>query len=237
MFFENSLSFTLENFEGPLELLFYLIQKEEVDVCDIAVKELTQQFENLLGTTKEIDVNADILGLAASLLLMKSQKLLPKEEQSKEECEEDPRLQMIQQLMEYCRFREAAHTLSTRERSQQIFFPRGQIETAQKLSPGLQEVGLDDLKTLLHDLMTRIPVDSKGLIQDDPWHIEEKISWFQKEIQLQQQIPFFEVFDKQKSRGELTVFFLALLELMKLQVLKVVIEKGLLYITTYAARL
>lgn len=237
MIFENSLSFSLENFEGPLELLFYLIQKEELDVCDIPLKELTQQFEKGLKTAKEIDANADLLGLAATLLLMKSQKLLPPGESSEEESEADPRLQMIQQLIEYCRFRDAALELSKREATQQSFFPRGLVEISKTESSGLEELNLNELKTLLKDLMRRIPLERKPrIIQDDLWHVDEKIAWFRQELQRREQIPFDEIFKEDKSRSEIIVLFLALLELMKGHVLHVVMENGLVYILSHAAR-
>lgn len=237
MIFENSLSFSLENFEGPLELLFYLIQREEVDICEIALKELTRQFEKGLQITKEIDVNADLLGLAATLLLMKSQKLLPPGEMDEEENGADPRMQMIQQLIEYCRFKDAAQELSKREATQQAFFPRGLVEpSTKKPNSGLEELNLNELKTLLKDLMTRLPTEKPHLIQDEPWPIDEKIIWFRKELKKRLQIPFDEIFREDKCRSEIIVLFLALLELMKAHELHVVMENALVYIISHAAR-
>ncbi len=226
--FSNSPSFALDNFEGSLELLLYLIQKEEVDVCDVAIQELTKQLIQTLEQSA-VETNAELMGLAATLLLIKSQKLLPGEEALTDEAIEDPRIEMIEKLIEYCRFRDAAQKLSSREEEQKVYFPRAAPPFRKDLGPGLEEVELEDLKAILKDVIQRAE-KKPGFIQDEEWHVAPKIHWFQETLKTRQRIAFEEIFSEEKCRGELIVSFLALLELMKLQELKIVRENNLLYI-------
>lgn len=226
--FSTSPTFSLENFEGTLELLLYLIQKEEVDVCAISIQELTQQLMQSLEQSG-VETSAELMGLAATLLLMKSQKLLPAQDVENGEVEEDPRVEMIEKLIEYCRFRDAASSLLSREQEQKAYFPRAAPLYKKELSTGLEEVGLDDLKQVMQDLLKRSKKQTRT-IQAEEWQVAPKISWFQERLKAHTRLPFSEVFSEKKYRGELIVLFLALLELMKLQELKIVRENNLMYI-------
>lgn len=221
-------TFSLENFEGTLELLLYLIQKEEVDVCSITIQELTKQVFQTLEESG-VEVGAELMGLAATLLLIKSQKLLPAQEDEDGELPEDPRVEMIEKLIEYCRFRDAAATLVSREQEQKAFFSRAAPLFRKELSPGLEEVGLNDLKLVMLDLLKRSEKKTRT-IQDEEWQVAPKITWLRQEIEKRKRIPFAEVFIEDKCRGELVVSFLALLEMMKLQELRIVRENNLMYI-------
>lgn len=222
-------TFSLDNFEGSLELLLYLIQKEEVDICSIAIQELTKQ---LMLTLEEsgVETGAELMGLAATLLLMKSQKLLPAgEEDGSGGMEEDPRVEMIEKLIEYCRFRDAAATLLSREQEQKAYFSRAAPLYRKESGPGLEEVGLQDLRQVMLDLLKRSEKKTRT-IQDEQWQVAPKISWFRQEAGQRERILFSEVFAEEKCRGELVVTFLALLELMKLQELRIVRENNFMYI-------
>lgn len=232
MFSYTSPNFSLENFEGPLELLLYLIQKEEIDVCEITLKELTSQFMRSLEQVPEVETNAEVLMLTTTLLLMKSQKLLPSEEQLFDE-EEIPRAEMIRQLIEYCRFKEAANILLSKEEEQKAFFPRAAPPYQKELGSGLEDVGLEELKALLLDVMARAKKEPEGVIQEEEWQTSSKIEWFLGALRSHEKIPLFEVFSEEKCRAEVVVLFLALLELMKLQELKIVKENEELYIISY----
>lgn len=219
MTFNFTHSFVLDNFEGPLELLLCLVQKEEVDVCAITLQDLTQQ---LFSHLEAIDVGSEILHLTATLLLIKSQKLLPKGTASGEEIEEEnPRLELIQQLLDYCRFKEVAKVLTQREEVQQSFFPRASSSFRKELGSGLEEVGLDTLKALLQEVLDKSISKPQGLISQEVWLVSDKIEWFRHLFQTRQTLSFYEVFSPDKERAELIVFFLALLELMKSQELQV----------------
>ncbi|MCC5831637.1 MAG: segregation/condensation protein A [Chlamydiales bacterium] len=225
----NGPTFSLENFEGSLELLLYLIQKDEMDVCSITLQELTKQLMQTLDKSG-VETGAELMGLAATLLLMKSQKLLPIQEGEGGAWEEDPRIEMIEKLIEYCRFRDAAATLLSREEEQKAYFPRSAPLYRRELNSGLDEVGLEDLKQVMLDLLKRSE-KKIATILDEEWQVAPKISWLQQEIKEKKRISFSEIFSEGKCRGELIVSFLALLELMKLQELKIVKENNFMYIT------
>lgn len=227
VFNQTSPHFSLENFEGPLELLLYLIQKDEMDVCEVAIKTLTEQFMEVLEAEPEVDTSSEVLALTATLLLMKSQRLIPQEEGEAFEEEEDPRVEIIQNLIEYCRFKEVAKTLSLKEEQQQAHFPRATSLFRKELGTGLEKVDIEDLKVLLMDVIARSDQNPKQVIKDEEWHISHKIDWFRN---MPAKLPFFSIFSEEKCRQELIVFFLALLELMKLQELVVVKEEEKIYI-------
>lgn len=221
-------AFSLDNFEGTLELLLYLIQKQEVDVCDVTIQQLTQQLIDA-ADERSVEVTAELMGLAATILLIKSQKLLPDEEVEGGEPIEDPRIEMIEKLIEYCRFKDTAKTLLVREQEQKIYFPRAAPTFRKELGDGLEEVGLESLQQIMSDLLKRAEKQTQT-IPDEEWHISPKISWLKEMTQNGTKLPFNEVFGEGKCRGELIVSFLALLELMKLEEARVVRENETLYI-------
>ncbi len=225
--------FTLENFEGPLELLYYLIQKEEIDPCGVVIKQLTSQLIQVLKDSPEVDVSSEMLHLTASLLLIKSQKLLPHETAALEELEDDPRLEMIQSLIEYCRFKEMAKALAVKEEEQKAYFPRPPSPFKRELGPGLDEVDKEGLKNLLQQVLKKAAKLPEKMIQEDSWQVADKALWLRQLLQSHPQLPFETVFSPTMGREELIVSFLALLELMKHQHLKVVREKEDLYIICY----
>jgi segregation and condensation protein A len=225
----NTPTFSLDNFEGPLELLLYLIQTDEMDVCSITIKKLTAQFMQALEVTPEVEISSETLALAATLLLMKSQKLLPQEE-SASELEEDPRVEMIQSLIEYCRFKETAKELSLREEEQKGIFPRATPFFRKELGSGLEEVGIDNLKNLLVEMLKRSAQFPLQIIKEDEWQISHKLAWLQQEFTQHTRILFTSLFAHIKSRVEMIVLFLALLEMMKLQEVRVVRESEKIYV-------
>jgi segregation and condensation protein A len=230
-------TFALDNFEGPLELLLYLIQKEEIDICAVAIKKLTQQFMDDLEKRPEVEISSETLSLAATLLLLKSQKLLPQEE-NQTEIDEDPRIEMIQNLIEYCRFKETAKMLSSKEEEEKAYFPRQALPVRKEVGSGLEEVGIENLKALLQEMLKRSQDNFKQIIQEEEWQISDKLAWLQHLLSNQKSVLFASIFSNTKSRIELIVLFLALLEMMKHQEAQVVRENESLYIirTDYASR-
>lgn len=204
-------SVTLPNFEGPLELLLYLIQKEELPIEDVSLSTMTKQWVDRL---EDVDAGAEFLALASTLLLLKSRSLLPQEQAGAEE-EGDSRWEMIQKLLEYCHYKEMAKGLSDREESQSLFFPRGYVDQSSTKGSGLDELNLSDLTTLLQDVLAKAP-PAPTTIQGETWEIGPKITWWEQETR-KHPISFHDVFTPQKCREELIVLFLSLLELLKLQ--------------------
>ena len=228
-------SFFLGTFEGPLELLLFLIQREEVDLYEISLNLLTKQMLELLEK-EEIDKSSEAVSLASLFLLMKSQKLLPHDQILEEVDGQEKPFHMLQKLIEYCQFRDAAQLLAEREEKQLSFFTRGSPVLRKEPGTGLEEVGLQDLKALLLEAVAKSEKNSIKVIREEPWQVEDKIKWFNKELTRESRLPFYEVFSEEKSKEELICLFLALLELMKQQFLQVVRECEFHYIIRHDAR-
>lgn len=230
MYTNTTPTFALDNFEGPLELLLCLIQKEEIDVCSIAVKKLTEQVMQMLSCEPEVDRGSESLNLTATLLLMKSQKLLPQEENVESVEEEDPRMQLIQSLIEYCRFKEAAKALSFREEEQKAHFIRAPSPFRKELGPGLEEIGIEHLKSLIAEITKRAALTPRAIIKEEEWQVSHQLEWLKFELSQKGKILFSSLFSSQRSRMELIVLFLALLEMLKASEARVVKENEKLYI-------
>ena len=204
-------NFSLENFEGPLELLLFLIQKEEVDIADVTLQKLTEQFAQ---KEFEIDKGSEWLVITATLILLKSQKLIPGQTIDEEEL---PRIEVFQKLLEYCRFKEASEKLASQEEKQKLLFSRGASETPKRSATGLDEVDLKDLTLYLQEVIKRAP--QTKTIEKDVWEVAPKIEWLREEV-ASRRVPLADIFHEKRCREELIVCFLALLELMKLEEVK-----------------
>jgi segregation and condensation protein A len=208
--------FVLENFEGSLEFLMQLIQKEEIPILEVNLRELTSQFmERFAG---EIDGGAEFVGSASSLLLWKSRELLPREEQGVEE-EEDTRFAIIHQLLDYCRFKEAAKGLEERERGQGAYYVRG-YEAEVKKNLGIDHLSLEDLGQLFQKLLSKVQ-EKKRSIEEEEWRVSDKVEAICFSLERAARVSFEDLFRESMGRLELIVTFLALLELMKRGVLRV----------------
>lgn len=207
----------LENFEGPLEFLLHLVQKDEIDIYDIRLQKVTDQFIEEMKSS-DIDSGAEFIGTLASLLLLKSKMLLPKHEQiSESEDEEvDPHFNIIHQLIDYCRFKNAGKDLVKMEYEQQAHFHRGiSGDSSVKLPLGIEHLSLDDLAFLFQDIVSKAEAQH-GHLQEENFRVSDKIKMVRKFLHNMGQIPFEAIFQKGRSKEELIVTFLALLELMKL---------------------
>jgi segregation and condensation protein A len=212
-------TFSLENFSGPLSFLLHLIQKDELDIYDIPMHKITTQYleriKNLM--VPSVDGGAEFIGTASFLLWMKSKMLLPKHEQTVEGEEElDPSFEIIHQLLAYCKFKEAAKDLGTREQRQSCYHLRavGELPEAKK-GLGIEHLSVEDLAELFKDVLSRAPAD-KGKIEEEEWRVNDKIKYIRNLFQKSEKILFKELFTPEKQKGELIVTFLAVLELMKL---------------------
>lgn len=204
-------------------MLLFLIQKEELDIVDVALQKLTEQFTKKLENLSEIDRGSEWLALTATLLLLKSRKLIPGEEVPEEEL---PRIEIFQKLLEYCRFKEAALALAEQAEKQRFFFSRGKKETPKRSALGIEELALEDLTSLLKTVMARAP--KTGVIVKEQWEVAPLIEWLRAQV-AKKPLLFEEIFHESKCKEELIVSFLALLELMKLEEVRV-IKKERIYV-------
>lgn len=209
--------FTLVNFEGSLDFLICLIQKEEIDIYDVSIQELIRQFILQQADEEEgIERGAEFIGIAAYLVWLKSKTLLPCNEQAleMEETVEDPHFEIIHHLIDYCRFKQAAKELASRQEKQQACYFRG-IEVPEWKKPlGIDHVSLEELSLLFKEMMSRV-VQIKPQIQEENWRVSDKIRIIRSLLQENSNFAFTLLFSPQQSRVEMIVIFLAVLELMK----------------------
>ena len=219
-----------EVFEGPLDLLLYLVKKEEVDIYEVNLTKIATQFVEYLDMMRELDleVAGEFIVMASTLMYIKSRELLPVDQQVQaegEEEEEDPRWELIRQLVEYKKFKDAAGQLQTREAEQEKIFPRlpGKLEFESNQPPPQPGVSLFDLISAVSGVLRRFQQRTEGLrdIYADKWTVSEKIELLRKTIGARLRMKFSELFEHTTSRSEVVVTFLALLELIRLKVLMV----------------
>ncbi len=212
----------LDVFEGPLDLLLYLIQKEEVDIYDIPISKITDQYLEYLELMQLLDLNiaGEFLVMAATLMHIKSKMLLPPDQTDQEEAEEDPRAELVRRLLEYKKFKEAASELSQMESHQKHFFARvgsGVKFEEAKSKDEFFEASLFDLITAFTKVLKDIPKETFYQVIKDEFTVSEKIHDILHMIVEKNTIFFTELFKAAKNKFEIVTIFLALLELIKLK--------------------
>ncbi len=217
----------LEVFEGPLDLLLYLIRKDELDIHDIPIERVARQYSDYLGVMEMLDLNiaGEFIVMAATLALIKSRMLLPDDrhaEDPEEEEGDDPRWDLVRQLVEYKRFKDAASRLQELELQQQsVFVPGGEALVGEPLDPAterpLGDVSLFDLIAAFHAVLSNTPIEPIGDIEPIQWSVPDKIDLILRLTSRQADLPFSTLFHRHSPRGEIIVSFLALLELLRLR--------------------
>lgn len=213
----------LEIFEGPLDLLLFLVKRDEIDIYEISLERITRQYLEYLQAFKElnIDVAGEFVVMAANLIYWKSRSLLPVDQQPPEEDadEDDPRWELIRQLIEYKKFKEAAEQLHARQLEQERMFTRTNGAAAVSESPlRLGEVGIFQLINAFQTVIKRI--DAREDLQEifgEHFTVSEKIEMILRRTAAGQPVRFSELFGEVASRVEIVVTFLALLELIRLK--------------------
>jgi segregation and condensation protein A len=215
-----------EVFEGPLDLLLYLIKQEEVDIYEVNLTRLATQFIAHIDFMRELDleVAGEFLVMASTLMYIKSRELLPVEQQvvvEGEEEGEDPRWELIRQLVEYKKFKDAAAQLQTLEARQENVFPRlpGKMEFATDAPAVKPDVSIFDLLNAVNGVLQRFKKREGNAreIFEDKWTVSEKIEFVLKTITGRGSVRFVELFENAANRAEVICTFLALLELIRLK--------------------
>jgi segregation and condensation protein A len=219
----------LEVFEGPLDLLLYLIKKEEVDIYDIPIERITNQYMEYLSLMKllNLEVAGEFLVMAATLMYIKSRMLLPVDQQvtdAETEDGEDPRWELIRQLVEYKKFKDAALQLGRREEEQAAMLPRpgGDVGVQVDKDAPLAEVSIFDLINAFNGVLKKA-ADREDFreIYEEKFTVSDKIEEILYSLRDRSEMIFSEVFETASSRAEIVVTFLALLELIRLKRLQV----------------
>jgi segregation and condensation protein A len=217
-----------EVFEGPLDLLLYLIKKEEVDIYQVNLTRLATQFIEYIDLMRKLDLEiaGEFVVMASTLMYIKSRELLPRSQQvegaqEEEEDKDDPRWELIRQLVEYKKFKDAAARLQAREIEQEMIFPRMPALAAPAMQPARRpkaEASLFDLIHAISGVLKRL-AEREELrdIFDDKWIVSDKIQSLMELTAEWGVVKFSDLFNNASSRSELVCTFLALLELVRLK--------------------
>jgi len=214
----------LNIFEGPMDLLLHLIRKHEIDIYDIPIALITKEYLDYLDLMKtlNLDVVGDFLVLAATLTQIKSKMLLPVEESGEEEDGTDPRAELVERLLEYKKFKEAAQELKSQENLWIDTYGVGaptDIKAEQEVV--LINLNLLDLMEAFRKVLSRPNADGVHEVTVETMSIKEKISWIMETLDNQRSVRFQDLFPGLPPRQEVIVTFLALLEIIRLRLVRI----------------
>ena len=219
----------LEIFEGPLDLLLHLIKKSEVSITDIPIAAITEQYLATLELmqTLNLDVAGEFLVMAATLIHIKSRMLLPAGETEADDEDEgaDPRDQLVRRLLEYQRFKEAAEQLEQREILTRDVFVRSAAPAEAPTPAGFREVSVLELLSAIRRVIERLPKDNVHEVTLDKITVRQKMTFLLDTLSRQPQVMFEALFSDVKTRMEVVVTFLAMLELVKVRAIRIVQEE------------
>ncbi len=216
----------LDIFEGPLDLLLYLVKKDHLNIYDIPIAKVTEQYLEYINLMKLLDLGiaGDFLVMAATLMQIKSKMLLPASETPAEEEQEDPRAELVKRLLEYEKFKQIAEDLREKEISQQDVFKRPKPEKpqeAQEKSGGKDEkyfeASIFDLISAFSQALKDIPKEVFYEVIKDQFTVEQKVHDILHLLLVESEIRLSGLFSKAKDRLEIIVIFLAILELTKMK--------------------
>ncbi|HMI39191.1 MAG TPA: segregation/condensation protein A [Nitrospiraceae bacterium] len=216
----------IENFEGPLDLLLHLIKKSEINIYDIPIHLIAQQYLTYIEAMEDLNltVAGEFLVMAATLLQIKSKMLLPADETAADEEDgPDPREELVRRLLEYKQFKDAARQLDEHERLWREIYSREQsppvdLESDERL---LDNVSLFDLVDVLQGILDRNPGKTLLEILPDNLTVRERMNAILEMLEWQVSVNFVELFEPACHRLVIIVTFLALLELMRLRTVRV----------------
>ncbi|HEX5833306.1 MAG TPA: segregation/condensation protein A, partial [Pyrinomonadaceae bacterium] len=211
----DDLKILLGEFEGPLDLLLHLIRQEHVSIYDIPVARITDEYLRYLRVMQELDiaVAGDFLVMAATLIELKTKMLLPRDPQAAAEEEEDPRADLVNQLLEYQKYKAAAEMLWSRATVEQAVFKRAELET-DKNNPEVS-VGLFDLLKVFQDILARHKEEKLLEIEREEVTMAEMLERLRNMVMSSGELNLRLFFERAGSRRELVLAFLSVLELVR----------------------
>ena len=220
-----------EVFEGPMDLLLYLVKKEEVDIYEVNLTKIAREFIEYVDLMREFDIEiaGEFLVMASTLMYIKSKELLPVDQQvqaDEDDEGEDPRWELIRKLVEYKKFKDAADKLGTLEHDQEDVYPRlpakQEFEMPEDRGPGLK-VSIFDLINAVNDVIKRVEARTHDIrqIEDDHFTVADKINALRERLANQTRFTFSELFADAAGRNEVVATFLAMLELIRLEQIKI----------------
>lgn len=224
----------LSVYEGPLDLLLDLIEKNEMDIRDIQISVIAQQYLDFLNQMRELnlEIAGDFLVVAATLLYIKSKMLLPLDEDEKEEEGPDPRTLLIEKLIEYQTFKKAAQELGVLETERGKAFTRqiadfylGELDVDEPEVVDTFSANLYDLLQAFHQVLAKSSKELVHEVYEEEISIEEKIDHIKKRLAQEGKFTFVSLFGTKWTRNELIATFLAMLELTRLKAVRIFQDK------------
>jgi segregation and condensation protein A len=213
----DALEVFLDAFEGPLDLLLYLIRRQNLNILDIPIAKITDQYIRYIEMMDELrlELAAEYLVMAAMLAEIKSRMLLPRTVSEEGECEEDPRAELIRRLQEYERYKQAAEDLNDLNHMTRDTF-QGHAQLVERhVEVPLPEVFLQDIMLALSDVLHRADMFTSHRIEKEPLSVRERMSRVLEQLDSEQFICFTQFFNISEGRLGVVVTFLAILELIK----------------------
>jgi segregation and condensation protein A len=220
----HALEVFLEAFEGPLDLLLYLIRRQNIDILDIPIVEITRQYVEYIDLMKDMqfELAGEYLLMAATLAEIKSRMLLPRSDLDNEEEEADPRAELVRRLLEYERFKKAATDLDSLERLERDNLIAGADASEMPRITKLPEITLKELLIVFHDVLQRSEMFAHHHVQREPLSVRERMSQVLLALEGNQYSDFARLFDPTEGRIGVVVTFLAILELVKESLIDIV---------------
>ena len=219
----DALKVFLEAFEGPLDLLLYLIRRQNLDILDIPIAEITRQYMGYIELLKELqfELAAEYLVMAAILAEIKSRMLLPRPSGDDED-EEDPRAELVRRLQEYERFKQAAEDIDDLPREGRDWVVAGAHMPERKVIQVPPEVELDDMLTALRDVLGRAELFSSHQVQMEPLSVRERMTSIVDQLRRSPYLEFQAFFTPEEGRMGVVVTFLAMMELTRERVIDII---------------
>jgi len=235
----HALKVFLEAFEGPLDLLLYLIRRQNLDILDIPVAEISKQYARYIDLMSDMqfELAGEYLVMAATLAEIKSRMLLPRSTQEDTD-EDDPRAELVRRLQEYERFKQAAEDLNALERLERDVLPAGAEATERKIVTTLPDVTLKEVLIAFKEAIERAEMFAHLHVQREPLSVRERMSAILVALKGEKYANFSDLFDSAEGRMGVTVTFLAMLELLREALIEVVQNEpyGPLHVRTAAAK-
>ena len=221
----DELKLKLGEFAGPLDLLLFLIKQEQANIFDIPIARITNEYVSYVRLMKKLDiaVAADFLVMAATLIEIKSKMLLPREISDEEEDFEDPRKELVDRLLEYEKFKSAAEMLYERTTIEQAVFTRGQIDTDEDNTE--INASVFDLLTIFQKILLRHKEDVQMEIHREEISLADMIRNLKRRIFQDSELNLLSFFEEMQTKRELVTAFLAVLEIVRTESVKLLQSK------------
>jgi segregation and condensation protein A len=211
----------LEQFEGPLDLLLYFIKRDELNIYDIPISQITADYMETIQTSKEVNIGTagEFIHMAATLMRIKSKMLLPLSSHDEEDNIEDPRLPLVRQLLEYKRYKEAAESLDSMAENRSHYFTRGKIKdissVEEEAAVFVRNVSLFDIATYFKTAMDNKPVISQYELHREPMSIEDQKAKLLAFVDGDGILRFSSLIERLRDKVEIVITFLAILDLIR----------------------